>query len=155
VLKKPGSTSLTAELGLRGIGLVSALTIVLELIDIRRFGRARSLMAYMGLVSSEFSSGKTRRQGAITKTGNSRLRRVIVEAAWKYKIRPAIGKALKARQENQPPEVVNHSWKAQNRLHKKFWQVAGKKNHLGVAVVATARELVGFIWAVMSMPTPV
>jgi transposase len=132
----------------RGIDTHTAMVLVTELGDFRRFGSARQLMAYVGLVPTEHSSGERRRQGSITKAGNSRCRHVLVQAAWSYRSPPRVGRALKRRQEGQPPGVVAHSWKAQHRLHKLYRRLAGRRNHQ-IAVVACARELVGFVWAVM------
>jgi transposase len=134
---------------LRGIDIQSAMVIVTEIGDFRRFATPGQLMSYLGLVPSEDSSGGVERRGRITKSGNSRCRRVLVQAAWKYAHKPALGKALKARQAGQPAEVVRRSWDAQHRLYKKFHSVAHRKERCK-AVVAAARELVGFIWAIMT-----
>ena len=119
-----------------------------EIGDFRRFEHAGQLMAYVGLVPSEHSSGNTRRQGSITKAGNSRIRHVLVQAAWNYRFPPRQGKALKRRQQGQPPDVVAQSWKAQHRLHTVFGRLAYRKNSQ-IAAVAVARELAGFVWALM------
>jgi transposase len=132
---------------LRGVGLVTAMTLVTEVIDFSRFRTARALMSYFGLVPKENSSGETRKQSGITKTGSSHARRVLVEAAWKYMHKPALGAELKRRQEGVSKEVQAHSWKAQLRLHKKYWSIALSK-HRGKAAVAVARELTGFVWAI-------
>lgn len=116
--------------------------------DFRRFEHPGKLMAYVGLVPSEHSSGGTRRQGSITKAGNSRVRHVLVQAAWSYRFPPRRGAVLKRRQEGQPPDAVAHSWKAQHRLHKVFKRLAFRKNNQ-IAAVAAARELAGFVWALM------
>lgn len=134
---------------LRGVGIVTAMTLVTEIIDFARFGSAGSLMSYLGLVPKESSSGKRQSRSSITKAGNARCRRVLVESAWKYAKRPALCGALKERQEGQPAQIVAHSWKAQQRLHKKYWAIASRKEK-GKAIVAVARELVGFIWAIMN-----
>jgi transposase len=136
---------------LRGIGPVTAMTLITEIIDFNRFPSARSLMVYLGLVTSENSSGNSQHKGGITKAGNAHCRRVLVEASWKNAHRPAVCKALKARQEGQPATVIAHSWKAQLRLNKKFKSVASRRPR-PVAAVATARELVGFIWSIMTTP---
>jgi transposase len=136
---------------LRGIGIVTAMTLVTEIIDFKRFASASSLMAFLGLVPSENSSGKRQNRFAITKAGNARCRRVLVESAWKYARRPALCGALKERQEGLPSDLVAHSWKAQQRLFKKYWSIASRKEK-GKAIVAVARELVGFIWAIMNWP---
>ena len=134
---------------LRGIDTLSAMVLVTEIMDFRRFGDARQLMSYLGLVPSESSSGSVRRQGGITKTGNSRCRRILVQAAWHYMRKPSLSAKLKERQAGQPACVIAHSWKAQHRLYKKFWGIALRKERCK-AVVAVARELVGFIWALVS-----
>jgi transposase len=134
---------------LRGIDTGSAMVILTEIGDFRRFATPGQLMSYLGLVPSEDSSGNIERRGRITKTGNSRCRRVLVEAAWKYAHKPALGKALKARQARQSADVVRRSWSAQHRLYKKFHSVAHRKERCKAAV-AVARELVGFIWAIMT-----
>ena len=133
---------------LKGISTQAAMVLVTEIGDFRRFGHPGKLMAYVGLVPSEHSSGGTRRQGSITKAGNSRVRHVLVQAAWSYRFPPRRGAVLKRRQQGQPPEAVAHSWKAQHRLHKVFSNLAFRKNSR-IAAVAVARELAGFVWALM------
>jgi len=132
----------------KGISTHAAMVLVTELGDVRRFDHPRQLMAYVGLVPSEHSSGEQRRQGSITKAGNSRCRHVLIQAAWSYRHPPRRGVPLKRRQEGQPAAVVVHSWKAQHRLHKLFGRLAYRRCPQ-IAVVAVARELVGFLWAVM------
>lgn len=134
--------------GLKGVSLVTAATIVAEAGDISRFHSPRQLMSYVGLVPSERSSGTTQRRGAITKCGNSHIRRVIVESAWHYRHRPAVGAALKKRQEYLPESVKQISWKAQHRLNLKHRRLVGRGKPSQVAVVAVARELLGFVWAI-------
>ena len=134
---------------LRGIDTLSAMTIVSETCDFYRFGDAGSYMAFTGLTPSEHSSGAVRRQGAITKTGNRHLRRVLVEAAWAYRHLPAVRGKLKKRLEGQSPEVVAYSWAAQCRLSGTFRKIAARKG-AHTAVVATARELAGFVWGLMT-----
>lgn len=119
-----------------------------ELGDFRRFENPRQLMAYLGLVPGEDSSGDRRRQGPITKAGNARCRHVLVQAAWCYRRRPAVGASLKRRQQGQDPSVIAHAWKCQHRLHKVFHRLAARKPRQ-VAATAVARELVGFLWAVL------
>ena len=133
---------------LKGISTHAAMVLVTEIGDFRRFEHPGKLMAYVGLVPSEYSSGGTRRQGSITKAGNSRARHVLVQAAWTYRFPPRRGAVLKRRQEGQPPDAIAHSWKAQHRLHKVFKRLAFRKNNQ-IAAVAVARELVGFVWALM------
>jgi len=132
----------------RGINTLAAMTLITEIGDWRRFERPGQLMAYLGLVPSEHSSGNREHRGPITKAGNSRCRHVLVQAAWTYRHRPVVGSELKARQRGQPPEVVGHAWKAQHHLHKLYHRIAIRKCS-GIAAVAVARELVGFLWAVM------
>ena len=103
-------------------------------------------MAFVGLVPSERSSGESRRQGSITKAGNAHLRRVLVEAAWHARRRPNVGPALAKRLAGQPPEVLAVATKAQ-QLHDRYWRLVGRRRPSTVAVVAVARELAGFCWA--------
>src|SRR6202453_2061106 len=108
---------------LRGIAHISAVTIAVELGNITsRFERARDLMGYSGVFPSEDSSGERIRRGGITKSGNAHLRRIVVESAWSYRYRPAIGARLRKRQEGLPAEITEIAWKAQNRLHKRYKQ---------------------------------
>ncbi len=132
----------------RGVDTLAAMTLVTEIGDWRRFERPGQLMAYLGLVPREHSSGDRTRRGSITKAGNSRCRHILVQAAWHYRLRPAVGKELKKRHQGQPPGVIAHAWKSQHRLHKLYHRIGNRKSSQ-VAVVAVARELVGFLWAVM------
>jgi len=135
----------------RGIDTVTAMIVLAELHGFERFACPRKLMAYLGLVPSESSSGGSVRRGAITKTGNRHLRRVLVEAAHHYRHRPAVGKALQARRSGQPATVIAIADRAQQRLHRRYTRlVLGRGQPVGKAVVACARELTGFIWAVLS-----
>lgn len=133
---------------LRGVAKVTAVTIVAEAGSLSRFQRADQLMGYSGAVPSEDSSGGRTRRGAITKTGNSHLRRVIVEAAWAYRYRPARSYELKKRQEGLSEEVKDIAWKAQHRLHSKYTRLAARGKVPQHVVTAVARELLGFIWAI-------
>ena len=133
---------------LRGIAQVSAATIVAEVGELSRFARPRQLMGYSGAVPREHSSGDKIQRGAITKTGNSHLRRIIGEAAWSYRHRPAIGGALRQRQEGLSEEVKAIAWKAQHRLHGRYRRLAAKGKIHQQVVTAVARELLGFIWAI-------
>lgn len=132
----------------RGIDTLAAMVLVTEIGDFRRFQRPGQLMAYLGLVPMEHSSGSRERKGPITKGGNSFCRHVLVQAAWHCRYRPHVSKPLAKRQKGQPHEVKAHTWKAQLRLYRLYHRLAYKKPHQ-VAVVAMAREMVGFIWAVM------
>ncbi len=134
----------------RGIDTLSAIILLAEIVDFQRFRRPRELMAYLGLVPSEYSSGNTQRRGALTKAGNSHARRVLVEAAWHYRHRPGLGRALAARHHGQPDEIVSQAWRAQQRLHRRYRHLVGHGKRPPVAVVAVARELVGFLWAAMT-----
>jgi transposase len=132
----------------RGIALHSAMVLATEIDDWRRFERPAQLACYLGLISREDSSGDRTRLGSITKAGNSHCRHVLVQAAWSYRHRPQTSVDLKRRQQGQPPAVITHAWKAQQRLHQRFHHLAERKRPQ-IAVVAVARELVGFLWAVM------
>src|SRR6202161_3499757 len=120
---------------LRGIAQVSAVTVVAELGEFSRFARAKQLMGYGGIVPSEDSSGERRRRGNITKAGNAHLRRVVVEAAWAYRHRPAVGAKLRKRQEKVSEEIKEISWKAQQRLHERYRKLLaqGKNKEIGSA----------------------
>jgi transposase len=124
------------------------MVLVTEIVDWRRVEHPRQLACYLGLVSREDSSGDRGRLGSITKAGNSHGRHVLVQAAWSYRHRPQTSVDLKRRQQGQPPGVIAHAWKAQQRLHQRFNHLAYRKRPQ-IAVVAVARELVGFLWAVM------
>jgi transposase len=132
----------------RGIQRPSAATIAAEAGSISRFARAKQLMGYAGIVSSEDSSGDRTRRGAITKTGNAHLRRIVMEAAWSYRHKPSLSKRLCERQKNLPPEICEIAWKAQHRLHKRHMTLLLKGKSKQQVVVAVGRELVGFIWDV-------
>jgi transposase len=133
----------------RGIDTLSALTLVAEVGDFRRFGSAASFMAYTGLVPSEHSSGLAVRHGSITKTGNHHVRRVLVEAAWAYRHRPGLSEALAKRLQGQPSEVIAYAWRAQLRLCARFRRLAARQGS-NKAAVAVARELAGFVWSMMT-----
>ncbi len=137
---------------LRGISTLSALTLVVEIGDFSRFARADDLAAFVGLVPSEHSSGERRRQGSITKAGNTHARRVLVEAAWHARRRPNTGPALRKRLAGQPPEVLAIATKAQARLHARYWRLVERRKPTTVAATAVARELTGFCWALMRLP---
>ena len=133
---------------LRGIAQISAVTIAAELGNITRFKGARQLMGYSGAVPSEDSSGKRMKRGSITKTGNAHLRRIAVEAAWSYRLRPGVGPALRKRQEGVPEEIKEIAWKAQQRLHKRYSRLAAAGKDQRKIITAVGRELLGFIWAI-------
>lgn len=133
---------------LRGVRTLTALTLICEIDDVRRFRTPRALMAYFGLVPSERSSGARKRKGPITKAGNTHARRLLVEAAWNNRHRNSADLILRRRRQGQPPAVVAIALKAQHRLYKKFWRLDQRK-HRQVAITAVARELCGFIWAIL------
>jgi transposase len=133
---------------LRGVGKVTAATIVAEVGPLTRFDRPRQLMAYCGVVSREDSSGARTRRGSITKTGNAPLRRVVIEAAWAYQHRPAIGPTLRQRQRHLPAAVTAIAWKAQHRLHHRYRRLSGRGKPRPQVITAIGRELLGFIWAI-------
>jgi transposase len=134
---------------LKGLDFVAAVTFVAEIGDLSRFEHPKALMSYLGLVPSEYSSGSSRRQGAITKCGNKHARRILVESAWTNRFKAQISRTLQVRQEGQPKTVREISWKAQLRLSKRWRSLAmGRKLHHNKICVAIARELAGFIWDV-------
>jgi transposase len=139
---------------LRGVKTLTALTIVCEIDDIRRFASPRKLMAYFGLVPSERSSGDKEYRGSITKAGNIHVRRLLVEAAWNNRHRSGANLILNRRRQGQAPDIVAIALKAQHRLYKKFWHLDQRK-HRHVAITAVARELCGFVWAILkALPQP-
>ena len=133
---------------LRGVQWVVAITIVAELGDLTRFDNPRQLAAFVGLIPSEYSSGDSRRQGGITKTGNGRARRALVEAAWAYRYNPKISPIIQKRIEALPKAIQDIGWKAQLRLCKRLRRLTARGKHSNVAVTAVARELVAFMWAI-------
>ena len=133
---------------LRGIAQISAVTIAAELGNISRFEGARQLMGYSGAVPSENSSGKRKQQGSIAKAGNAHLRRIVVEAAWSYRLRPGVGPALRKRQQGVPEEIKEIAWKAQHRLHKRYMRLSAAGKDQKKIVTAVGRELLGFVWAI-------
>ncbi len=133
---------------LRGIAQISAVSIMAELGELSRFKHPRQLMGYSGAVSREHSSGERIRRGAISKAGNAHLRRIVVEAAWAYRHRPAIGKTLANRQRHCSPAVTALAWKAQQRLHQRYVRLMARGKCKQQTVTAVGRELLGFIWAI-------
>jgi len=134
---------------LRGIAHISAVTIAVELGNITsRFENARALMGYGGVFPSEDSSGERIRRGGITKSGNAHLRRIVVESAWSYRHRPAIGARLRKLQEGLPAEITEIAWRAQIRLHKRYMKLMARGKEQRKTMTAVARELLGFIWAI-------
>ena len=133
---------------LRGVSLIVAATTVAELGDLKRFESPVELMGYLGLVPSEHSSGQKTRRGSITKAGNAHVRRVLVEAAWAYRLRARVSRALLQRQEGLPQPVLDISWKAQVRLCSRYRHLWAKGKAKQVIVTAIARELCAFMWAI-------
>jgi transposase len=137
----------------RGFSTVSAVTIAAEAGDLRRFATARQFMSYVGLVPSENSTGKSRRQGRITRCGNGFLRRILVEAAWHYRHAPVMSKELRRRSQGVSEGVRQIAWKAQKRLHQRMYRLIFGGKIPSKAATAVARELAGFVWAVGQQPT--
>jgi len=133
----------------RGIDTLTAMVILAELHDFRRFASAPALMAYLGLVPGEDSSGEQHRRGRITRTGNALVRRVLVEVAWHYQHRPGVGVALARRRTGQPGRVIAIADKAQQRLCRRFRKLVAEHKPAPKVVVALARELAGFLWAAL------
>jgi len=142
-----------ALMSLRGVQVLTAMTLVAEVGDFSRFDDPRSLMHFFGLTPSEHSSSDKRVQGGITRCGNTHCRRVLTEAAWHYRLTPKVSEAIQKRQEGQSKEVRLIAWKAQERLHKRFKQLSARKKSV-VAATAVARELVGFVWAIACQVKP-
>jgi transposase len=138
----------------RGIDTVTALAIVAELHDPRRFPSARHLMGYLGLVPSESSSGERRRQGAVTAAGNRFLRRLLTEAAWHYRHKPQIGVRLRARRVGQRAEVIALADRAQRHLCRHFHRLSTRGKHPSKIAIAVARELAGYLWRVLQNEVP-
>lgn len=133
---------------LRGVQCTVAVTTVAELGDLTRFDTPRELMKFLGLTPSESSTGERRRQGSITKAGNTPARRALVEGAWAYRYPAKVSRPLQLRLEKQPKVIQAISWKAQVRLCKRYRKLLARGKHANQVVVAIARELVGFMWAI-------
>lgn len=152
VAKAPAEirTVIEALQALRGVAQTTAATVVCELGSLARFQNPRQLMGYSGLVPREYSSGNRVQRGAITKTGNAHLRRVLVESAWTYQHRPNVQGRVLRRQKSLAlsEEARQIAWKAQQRLHKRYVALSARGKHKGQIVTALARELLGFMWAI-------
>ena len=133
---------------LRGIDITGAVILIAEVGDLTRFDTPRKLMSYLGLTPSEYSSGERRRQGGITKAGNSHARRALVEGAWAYRYPAKVSRHLQLRLEKLPAEVQAIGWKAQVRLCKRYRQLSARGKHVNQVVVAIAREMAAFAWAI-------
>jgi len=142
-------TAVQALMAFRGFQLVASMITVSELGDIHRFEHPRQLMTYLGLVPTESSSGPHQRLGSISRCGNSHQRWLLTECAEHYAIPPKISKELSRRQQGQPQAVRDLSWKAQNRLHTRFVRLLARRLQRNKAKVAVARELCGFVWALL------
>jgi transposase len=133
---------------MRGISLIVAATVAAELGDLRRFANPAQMMAYLGLVPSEHSTGEKTKRGGITKTGNGHARKALIETAQAYRLPARKSRAIRKRQENLSTEVCRIAWKAQLRLCGRYWRLAGKGKKVNVVKTAIAREIAGFAWAI-------
>jgi len=138
----------TGLMALRGVELITAMTVVAELGDISRFTSARQIMAHLGLVPSEHSSGNRQKRGGITKTGNGHARRMLIESSWCYRSPARKTAQIQRRAEKTSEEVQEIAWKAQKRLCKRYWYLVNKGKRPVEACTAVARELSGFMWAI-------
>jgi transposase len=138
----------TALMAMRGMDVIAAATFLAEIGDLSRFQTPHQLMAYLGLVPSEDSTGDTVRRGPITKAGNRRARRMLVECAWSYQHPPRVGRDKQPKVDAAPPAVREIAWKAQCRLNRRYRALIRRGKLKTVAITAVARELAGFIWAV-------
>ena len=138
----------TALMAMRGIDLIAATTFLTEVGDLSRFRTPHQLMAYLGLVPSEASTGNTIKRGPITKAGNRRARRMLVECAWSYQHPPRVGRNKQQKVDAASPAVREIAWKAQYRLHRRYRALIRRGKLKTIAITAVARELAGFIWAV-------
>src|SRR5947208_8952848 len=138
---------------MRGMALVNAASLIAELGDLSRFANPRQLMAYLGLVPSEHSSGASVKRGGITKAGNGAARRLVIEAAWGYRFPPRLSRELLLRQEKQPKPIRDIAWKGQVRLCARYRRLARTAKPANVVTTAIARELTGFVWAIARQVT--
>jgi transposase len=143
-----GRDLVTALQAVRGISVLTATALVAEVVDFKRFKTAGHLMSFLGLVPSEYSSGDTVRRGRITRAGNTHVRRLLVQAAKNAYHRPVASEALRKRAALVSPEVRQIALRARNRLHHRYWALAGRKVHKNKVAIALARELAGFIWSI-------
>ena len=139
---------------MRGVGFLTATAVAAEAGDLRRFEHPRQLMAFLGLVPSERSTGETRRQGGITKTGNGSARKALVEAAWTYRHSAGVGTTHQRRQQRLPRQVRDIAWKAQSRLCARYRRLVAKGKRNTVAITAIAREIAAFLWAIARAVEP-
>lgn len=136
----------------RGIDTVNAMIFLSELYDVRRFPSAPSLMAFLGLVPSEASSGDHHRRGGITRAGNQHVRRTLIEASWNYRHKPRVSQELAKRRLGQPAAMIALADRAQKRLCRRFRRMEDRGKHRNKIVIAIARELAGFLWAALARP---
>jgi len=145
------ATSVQKLRAFKGISVLTAMVLIAEITDFRRFKSPRALMAFLGLIPSEHSSGDTLQGGPITKTGNSRCRKLLVESVQHYSKRPYISKKMRSELSQVNPNCANIAIKCLHRLHKRYWSLTMKGKLRPVAITAIARELTGFIWAMMCL----
>jgi len=136
----------------RGIDTLLAMTLLAELYDLRRFPHPRALMSFVGLVPSEHSSGDRQSRGGLTRTGNTLARRMLIQAAWQYHHPPRLGAPLHKRRVGQPAEVLAIAIKAEQRLCHRYHRLCARQKPKSLVIAAVARELVGFVWAMMQLP---
>jgi transposase len=136
----------------RGIDTLIAMTLLAELYDLRRFTHPRALMAFVGLVPSEDSTGDHHRRGPLTRAGNTLVRRMLIQAAWQYNRPPHLGAALRQRRDGQPAAVLAIAIRAEQRLSHRYARLCARQKPKSLVIAAVARELVGFIWAMMQLP---
>jgi len=139
---------------LRGVSFLVAITFVAEVGDVRRFATPQQLMAFLGLVPSERTTGDTVRRGSITKTGNHRARRVLIEGAWTYRFSARVGETLRTRLKDLPSSVRAIAWKAQVRLCGRYRRLIARGKKTPVVTTAIARELSAFLWAIGQQVAP-
>jgi transposase len=151
---EPYRVAVAARRCFRGIDTLTAITLLTEIFEFGRFDSPRALMAYLGVTPSEESSGERRRPGGITKTGNRRVRRILTETAWHYRHPHRVGKALKARRQDQPAWAVDLADRAGKRLYRRYRHLVERGKAPPLAVMAVVRELAGFLWALLrQLPT--
>ena len=143
-----------ALMGMRGFARVGAMILVSELGGAWRFDHPQQLMAYLGLVPTENTSSEKRRQGGITKAGNSHARWLLIEAAHHYRLSPKVSKELSVRQQGLPEDIKACAWKAQTRLHQRMKQLLARGKQRNKVTVAVARELCGFVWHIFRLMEP-
>ena len=139
-----------ALMSMRGVQMIVAVTVVSELGDLSRFTNPKQLMSFLGLIPWEYSSGPRQKRGGITKTGNGHVRRILIEAAWCYRYPAKVSREMQRRQANLPLVIRDIAWKAQLRLTQRYKHMQGKGKPHNVTVVALARELTGFMWAIVN-----